>query len=78
MPREPRYTADDYQFYVTSLCLAFRPGPDRADCVKVVTTRLLSIYAELDTPPPPGLQEFAESIGIGPDTELFDTNTELP
>ena len=65
MPRGPRVTADDYEIYMTSLCMAFRPGPDRDGCVRELTARLLSIYADYQTPPPPGLREFAERIGVG-------------
>jgi hypothetical protein len=64
MPRGPRVTADDYEIFVTSLCLAFRPGPERDNCVWELTARLIAIYAEYQTPPPPGLGEFAERIGV--------------
>lgn len=64
MPRRPRVTADDYEIFVTSLCMAFRPGPDREGCVREITVRLISIYADYQTAPPPGLREFAERIGV--------------
>lgn len=71
MPRKPRVTAEDYEVFLTSLCMGFRPGSDRDDCVREMTIRLLSIYTDLRKPPPPGLREFAESLGI-------ETNADTP
>ena len=69
MPRDPHVTADDYEYFVGTLC-GGPPGPDRTNCVREMTERLLALYAEYQTRPPSGLRELAERIGVEARTEL--------
>lgn len=40
------------------------PGPMREECMREMTGRLLTLYAEYRADPPPGLQAFAARIGV--------------
>lgn len=64
MPRAPwRVTADDYEVFVIELC-GMPPGTERDECVRELTGRLLTLYAEHGASPPPGLRNFADRIGL--------------
>lgn len=40
------------------------PGPMREECMREMTGRLLTLYAEYRANPPPGLRAFAARIGV--------------
>ena len=60
-----RVTADDYDAFITGLC-GMPPGADRDECVRQIARRLLMLYLEYGTTPPPGLAELAHRIGVAP------------
>jgi len=59
----PRKTAEDYESFIAGLC-AMPPGPDRDECVHELTCRLLTMYREYGSTPPPALAEFAQRLGV--------------
>lgn len=64
MHRAPwRITADDYEAFIIQLC-GLPPGPERAECVRELTGKLLALYAKHGSDPPSGLQEYAVRIGL--------------
>jgi hypothetical protein len=60
-----RRTAADYEAFVTGLC-ATPPGPDRDQCVRCITRRLLDLYARHGATLPPGLRDYAATIDVSP------------
>lgn len=64
-----RVTADHYEAFIAGLC-GMPPGPNRDQCVRQITRRLLMLYAEFSATPPAGLPEFAQRTGVTAGEEL--------
>ena len=71
-----RKTLEDYEHFVYGLC-GGPPGDECAACARRIIRQLAGMYRERGVAPPPGLQAFADKLGVhlGAGQTLHDDST---